>query len=99
MTRRGRARCGAPWRRALMKRTQCNASWLRSAPGSARLIVSVPDVGIELPASADLVPQHHIFAGDRPRRVVLGLEAEDADLAGIIVTQGQHLDHLGLQLG
>src|SRR5207248_9695552 len=57
-------------------------AWCGPGPGlETQLLAVVPNVGRELPVSADLLPHHDIFAGDFLRIGTLGLQAEGPDLA------------------
>src|SRR4029077_10084421 len=50
-------------------------------PDKARLLALVPNIGRELPASSHLLPHHDVFSSDFLWRLLLGLQAERADLA------------------
>src|SRR5204863_10193274 len=47
----------------------------------ACLLAFVPDVGCELPLTADLFPYHYIFPGNFLLACILRFEAEGSDLA------------------
>src|SRR5579863_4826163 len=54
-------------------------------------LVHIPDVGVQHPLSADLLPDHGIFQGGILRRRALGLEGAGADLARTAAADRLHV--------